>query len=177
MINLKKAERVVIAITFLCLFFTAGYFIGRGASVQVISFEKLAQPSVPALAAPAMTASSAPASADAHVSPETESGVMHAEAAASKSVPGADEPLTDTSAAPISDTVSPSGIIQSYKININTASLSELDELPGIGPVLAQSIIDYRVLNAGFKSIEQIMDVDGIGEKKFAAVKDMITVG
>jgi len=66
---------------------------------------------------------------------------------------------------------------QSSLININTASREELETLPGIGEVLAQRIIDYRRTNGYFKSIEEIKEVSGIGEKKFEAIKDLITVG
>lgn len=61
-------------------------------------------------------------------------------------------------------------------ININTASAQELDQLPGIGPAIAQRIIDYRNGNGGFASIEDINNVSGIGDKKFAEIKDLITV-
>jgi len=66
---------------------------------------------------------------------------------------------------------------QSNLININTASKEELETLPGIGEVLSQRIIDYRRTNGYFKSIEEIKEVSGIGEKKFEAIKDLITVG
>jgi competence protein ComEA len=62
-------------------------------------------------------------------------------------------------------------------ININTAAAAELETLPGIGDVLAGRIIEYRELNGGFQSIEEIMAVSGIGEKKFGDIKDRITVG
>lgn len=62
-------------------------------------------------------------------------------------------------------------------ININTATLEELDLLPGIGPSIAQAIIDYRTQNGPFKAIEDIDDVKGIGEALFAKIKDSITVG
>jgi competence protein ComEA len=61
-------------------------------------------------------------------------------------------------------------------ININTASLEELDALDGVGPSTAQKIIDYRTENGGFKTIEDIKEVSGIGDAKFAAMKDQITV-
>lgn len=62
-------------------------------------------------------------------------------------------------------------------ININTASQSDLELLPGIGPVTAQKIIEYRAANGFFTSIEALLDVPGIGEKTLAKIKDLITVG
>ncbi len=62
------------------------------------------------------------------------------------------------------------------KVNINTASLTELQELPRIGEKVAQRIIDFRKENGKFKKIEEIMKVQGIGEKVFNQIKDRITV-
>ncbi|MDI6892366.1 MAG: helix-hairpin-helix domain-containing protein [Actinomycetota bacterium] len=61
-------------------------------------------------------------------------------------------------------------------VNLNTATLDELDTLPGIGPVLAQRIIDYREAHRGFTSISELQEVSGIGPKKFADIKDKVTV-
>ena len=61
-------------------------------------------------------------------------------------------------------------------VNINTATLQELDALPGIGPVKAQAIIDYRTANGPFKSPEDIMKVKGIKDGEFAKLKGEITV-
>src|SRR5512136_1938669 len=62
------------------------------------------------------------------------------------------------------------------KINLNTATTQELDSLPGVGPKTAEKIVAWRQENGKFKKIEDIMSVKGIGEKKFAKMKDMITV-
>ena len=61
------------------------------------------------------------------------------------------------------------------KVNINTASESELDSLPGIGEVTAKKIIDYRNENGKFSTIEDIKNVKGIGDNKFDDIKDSIT--
>ena len=64
----------------------------------------------------------------------------------------------------------------SKKININKATQSELETLPGIGPSTASKIITYREENGKFKTIENIKDVSGIGEAKYNSIKDFITV-
>jgi competence protein ComEA len=63
------------------------------------------------------------------------------------------------------------------KVNINTAPASELASLPRIGPKVAQRIVDYRTKNGNFKKIEEIMKVQGIGEKVYDQIKELITVG
>ena len=65
----------------------------------------------------------------------------------------------------------------SDKININEASLEELDKLPGIGPAYAQKIIDYREQNDGFKNVEDLEKIKGIGSKTMEKLRDLVTVG
>jgi competence protein ComEA len=62
-------------------------------------------------------------------------------------------------------------------VNINTATAAELETLPGIGPKTAEAIVEYREANGPFETIEDIMDVPGIGEGTFEKIKDRITVG
>lgn len=62
------------------------------------------------------------------------------------------------------------------KVNINTANQSELEELPGIGPSIASKIIEYREQNGKFEKIEDLQNVKGIGDAKFANMKDHVVV-
>ena len=62
----------------------------------------------------------------------------------------------------------------SSKININKATIEELDSLPGVGEATANKIVNYRDENGEFKSIEEIKNVNGIGDKKFQDMKDLI---
>jgi competence protein ComEA len=62
-------------------------------------------------------------------------------------------------------------------VNLNTATATQIATLPGIGEKAAQRIIEYREKNGGFKKIEELMNVKGIGEKSFLKLKPLITVG
>jgi competence protein ComEA len=69
-----------------------------------------------------------------------------------------------------------SGAESSGKININTATPEELDTLPGIGPALAEAIIRHRETNGVFESVEQLVDVPGIGDATLAEIRELVTV-
>lgn len=62
------------------------------------------------------------------------------------------------------------------KININMANVSDLDKLPGVGEATANKILNYREEKGQFKSIEEIKNVNGIGDKKYEDIKEMITI-
>lgn len=83
-------------------------------------------------------------------------------------------PFTTTET-PSSDSAQSSLVLPAL-LNLNTATLEELEQLPEVGQVLAQRIIDYRSTEGSFATIEDIMKVTGIGWAKFDQIKDFITV-
>jgi competence protein ComEA len=77
----------------------------------------------------------------------------------------------------VPETDSPAPPISGDLIDINTATLEELESLPGIGSATAEKIIEFRDQNGPFQQIEDIMNVSGIGPATFDQIKDLITVG
>ncbi len=61
-------------------------------------------------------------------------------------------------------------------VNLNSATATELEKLPGVGPATAARIVEYRQKNGAFKKVEDLMNVRGIGEKTFLSLKPLITV-
>jgi competence protein ComEA len=79
-------------------------------------------------------------------------------------------------AAPIQEKAADAKAVPAPLININTAAADQLERLPGVGPSTAARIVEYRQKNGGFKKIEELMNVRGIGEKTFLKMKNQLTV-
>lgn len=86
---------------------------------------------------------------------------------------GGDDYYSESS---FSESISSSNSKKNSMVNINTATQTELESLPGIGPSLALKIIDYRKENGKFSSIDEIKNVSGIGDSKFENLKKYITI-
>lgn len=82
-------------------------------------------------------------------------------------------PVMETTVAEVSDTTAE---VLSAKVNINTADAATLATLPGVGPAIAARIIEYRTENGPFRQIEDIKNVRGIGDARFEAIRNLITV-
>ena len=166
--KLRRLEIIIIAVTLAFIFFMGGFFTGKSSgAVSVVSASaqngdmQTANPSNQSRntqmqpntqATPADTVDETPPNGDMQVIPGNTSSENTTEA--------------------IGQPKSGDG-----KININNASQSELTDLPGIGSVLAARIVDYRRTYGDFKRIEDIRNVSGIGEKRYEAIEDKITVG
>ena len=152
----RHISRLIYGILALVCAFALGWVLGSGGARETVSVT---------VAAPSETASaleenaSAPAAADETAAAEaaTTDGASAASAAETQE-PALQEPT------------------QEKPLNLNTATQAQLELLPGIGPALAQAILDYRAEFGPFTAPEQLMEVPGIGEKRFAAVEQLIDV-
>jgi competence protein ComEA len=70
----------------------------------------------------------------------------------------------------------PSGAASASPLNVNVATAAQFETLPGIGPVLAQHIIDYRTRHGQFRSVDELRQVDGLGAARFAQIKPLVTM-
>ncbi|GHG92662.1 hypothetical protein GCM10018780_14420 [Streptomyces lanatus] len=66
------------------------------------------------------------------------------------------------------------GTAPAAPVALNTATVDQLDTLPGVGPVLAQHIIDYRTQHGGFRSVDELREVNGIGDRRFADLQNLV---
>lgn len=85
-------------------------------------------------------------------------------------------PLADGQQIDVPGTIS-TNHINAGRVNINSASVSDLDALPGIGLTTAQAIVDFRIQNGPFQIIQDIQNVPGVGSATYNGIKDYITIG
>jgi competence protein ComEA len=84
---------------------------------------------------------------------------------------------TPAPALPPAGTSGPPGTaVSGTPLDLNSATAAQLDQLPGVGPVLAQRIVDYRTQHGGFRSVDELRQVSGIGDAKYADVKALVRV-
>lgn len=191
MIQLDSKQKLIILALAGALLFGGGY--------RLAQFKERASNPVPVLEQPGSVTAAAPKEILVHVAGAVEKPGVHKlwQGARVMDAVTAAGPLPGASldslrlAAPVSDgqtvivpargspgslSPPPAGSAAQSLININTAGPEELDTLPGIGPALAQRIIQYRETHGPFQTVEDIKKVSGIGEKSFEKLKDKITV-
>ncbi|WND37645.1 ComEA family DNA-binding protein [Streptomyces sp. BB1-1-1] len=87
---------------------------------------------------------------------------------------GASAPAGPGGTAPGGPGAPAAGAAPAAPVSLNTATADQLDTLPGVGPVLAQHIIDYRTQHGGFRSVDELREVNGIGERRFADLRNLV---
>ena len=172
---LRRIEFIALTLTFAFVCFMGGYFVGSRGSVNIVAVDSQhgVTQQISTGGIPEAASSTAPNTV-------TNGGNVQAPPAAVAEDADPDD-LSETS--PAVGTQSGDGEAVGAprdgdgRININSASRSELMDLPGIGSVLAERIVEYRNQYGAFSRIEDIRKVSGIGEKRFEAIMDKITVG
>ena len=166
--RLRRLELAVISLTLAFICFMGGYFTGRKGAVNIVTVPP--QQSETQGVAEAAAPTPAKALPDSSEATDTQTGAGSAGQTEVTPTPDSTAPST-----PPEIIGAPRG--GDGKININLATQSELMDLPGIGSVIASRIVDYRRQHGDFSKIEDLRNVSGIGEKRFEAIRDKITVG
>ncbi|MCL2661860.1 MAG: helix-hairpin-helix domain-containing protein [Oscillospiraceae bacterium] len=168
--RLRRLEIVVIGVTLAFALFMGGFFTGRSwSAVNIMPVtQQREEPQNPGSVSVQLPDTTSQSGSTAAASETTTNEASQAESTATAN----EAPVHDASTEAVGVPRSGDG-----KININLASQSELTDLPGIGSVLASRIIDYRRQHGDFLRIEDLRNVSGIGEKRYEAIMDKITVG
>lgn len=161
--RLRRLELVILGVTLAFVCFMGGYFTGTKTAVNVVSVETQGGQ------LDEVGSGGLPNAGATVAQPGNDSVAERADADAGSS------DTSNTAGQTIPQTGAPRD--SDGRININTASRSELMDLPGIGSVLAGRIIDYRFQNGPFSRIEDLRNITGIGEKRFETIRDKVTVG
>ncbi|MEU2397581.1 ComEA family DNA-binding protein [Streptomyces pseudogriseolus] len=83
-------------------------------------------------------------------------------------------PAPAGAAAPAAPAGTGTAAVPTAPVSLNTATVDQLDTLPGVGPVLARHIVDYRTRNGGFRSVDELREVNGIGDRRFADLRGLV---
>ena len=171
--RLRKLELIFVGITLAFVFFIGGFFTGR--SYTPVNIESVGTMQIEtANATEAAVIQQLPQENNTSTLPQntnTNTGAYQETNTDLNAGTGINQDNTEQSV------VEPGAPrVGDGRININTASKNELMDLPGIGPALAENIIQYRNSNGPFNTIEDIMNVSGIAEGRFSRIRDRITV-
>ena len=163
----NKAIAALCALVLLFSGFTGGFFLGRNTRVGTIQTTKTVYETVPGETVIVLQ------EVLVTLPPPTTAPPADTEPPAAT---GSGEPKSTAPKETAPKATQPKEPAVTFPVNINTATVRELDALPGVGEVIAQRIIDYRSTNGPFQSVDELINVKGIGEKTLAKIKPYATV-